>query len=113
MASATTGDKQRDEALPESDWFAVKQFPQAVFEANNFQSFGDNKFIAESTLTIRGLKKTMIFPFTLDAKDGKATVDSSIPILRTNFGVGQGDWASSEYVGLEVTVKLHLVATSN
>src|SRR5471032_2921596 len=32
LASAVTGDTQRDSALPGPDWFNVAQFPQATFE---------------------------------------------------------------------------------
>ena len=32
VASAATGDKQRDTALPDKDWFDAKTFPQARFE---------------------------------------------------------------------------------
>ncbi len=36
LASARTGDVQRDEALPQKDWFAVKGANQARFEAARF-----------------------------------------------------------------------------
>src|ERR1700712_2972128 len=37
IASAVTGDTQRDEAIPGADWFGTKDFPKAVFEAKSFQ----------------------------------------------------------------------------
>ena len=110
MASAAIGDKQKDEALPGSDWFDVKQFPQAVFEATTFHDLGGGKYEAVGTLTIRGMKKDLVMPFTFMLDGGQAMVDGSVPIMRTDFGVGQGDWQSDEYVAKGVTVMVHLVA---
>jgi polyisoprenoid-binding protein YceI len=113
MASAMIGDKQKDEALPGSDWFDVKQFPQAVYEATKFQSLGDGKYEAIGTLTIRGVKKDVILPFTFKTENDQAIADGSVQILRTDFGIGQGDWQSDEYVAKGVTVTIHLVAKAN
>ena len=113
MASAAIGDKQKDEALPGSDWFDVKQFPQAVYEATTFHHLGEDKYEAIGTLTIRGVKKDVVLPFTLKPDGGQTIVDGSVPILRTDYGVGQGDWQSDEYVAKGVTVTVHLVAKEN
>lgn len=111
--SATTGDKQRDEALPRSDWFAADAFPQAVFDATGFTPLGGDKFTTTGTLTIRGTAKKLTLPFTLDISGTTATAKGQINLNRTDFGVGQGDWSNGAYVGLNAGVNFTLVATQN
>ncbi len=111
MASATTGDKQRDEAIPQPEWFDAKKFPQAKFEATGFKSLGGDKYEAAGTLSIRGIKKDVVLPFTLDISGNTATADGKLPLVRTDYGVGQGEWSTGQWVALNVDVTLHLVAT--
>ena len=112
LASAKSGDAQRDQAMPGSDWFDVSAFPQAVFDATGFTPQGGDKFLANGTLTIRGVKKPVSLPFTLDVTGDKAVAKGKITLTRTDFGVGQGAWSSGDYVGLQVDVAFTLTASS-
>lgn len=109
--SAATGDTQRDEAMPQSDWFDVKQFPQAKFEATGFKPLGGDKFEADGTLTIRSISKPVVLPFTLTTTGDTAHVVGHADLMRSSFGVGQGAWASPEWVKFEVGVDIDLTAT--
>jgi polyisoprenoid-binding protein YceI len=64
-------------------------------------------------LTIRGTAKKLTLPFTLDVSGTTATAKGEINLNRTDFGVGQGDWSSGAYVGLNVGVTFTLVAAQN
>ena len=108
--SAATGDTQRDEALPDDDWFAAQKFPQAVFDATGFAPQGGDKFASTGTLTMRGVARKVTLPFTLDVANGVAAAKGSLPLTRTDYGVGQGQWSGGDYVGLAVTVNFTLVA---
>ena len=110
MASSVTGDRQRDSALPDSDWFAVKKNPQAVFEATSFTSKGGNQYEANGTLTIRGVAKPVTMPFTLDITGSDAHAKGKLDIVRTDYGVGQGEWSTAETVALGVSITFDLVA---
>jgi cytochrome b561 len=110
MASAVTGDRQRDNALPESDWFDVKKMPQATFEATGFTAKGGNQFEAAGFLTIRGVKKPVTLPFTLDISGTTAHAKGKLDIVRTDYGVGQGEWTDGAYVALNVGIVFDLTA---
>ena len=110
MASAATGDRQRDSALPDADWFDVKKAPQAVFEATGFTAKGGNQYEAAGTLTIRGIKKAVTLPFTLDIAGDEAHAKGKLDIVRTDYGVGQGDWSDASTVALGVSITFDLVA---
>lgn len=110
--SAASGDTQRDEAMPDPDWFSSVAFPQAVFDATGFTPLGGDKFSTTGTLSIRGVAKKVTLPFTLDVAGGTATATGALNLTRTDFGVGQGQWASGDYVGLGVTVNFTVVVAA-
>jgi polyisoprenoid-binding protein YceI len=108
--SATTGDQQKDGALPGSDWFAVNTFPTAHFVATGFKPNGSGAYEAMGRLTIRGITKPLALPFTLTISGSEAKADGSIALIRTNFGVGQGAWSTAQYVALQVSVAFDILA---
>jgi len=110
-ASAKTGDLQKDESLPQADWFDSKSFPQAKFEANGFKSKGGKDYDAAGSLTIRGIHKDVTLPFTLDITGDTAHAKGKLILIRTDYGVGQGAWSTPQTVALEVGVDVDLVAT--
>ncbi len=111
MASATTGDAQKDQSLPQSDWFNVAGFPQAVFDATGFRSKGGNAYEAVGSLSIRGVKKDVVLPFTFEGQGDQGHATGRLDILRNDYGVGQGEWSSGEIVALAVAITLDLHAT--
>ncbi|GJE59410.1 YceI family protein [Methylobacterium trifolii] len=111
LTSAKTGDVQRDEAMPQKDWFDVKAEATARFEASRFVAKGDGRYDAVGTLTIRGRSKPVTLPFRLGLDGGHAHAVGHLDLVRTEFGVGQGPWASGQWVALEVGVDVDLVAS--
>jgi polyisoprenoid-binding protein YceI len=110
VASIGTGAPDRDRELPKPDWFDLVHFPQAVFAAASFAARGGDAYSASGTLTIRDHAVPVVLPFTLKIDGDTATMDGTVEIDRTAFGVGQGDWAKSDIVGKAVTVIVHIVA---
>lgn len=108
-ASAKTGDRQRDDALPSKDWFSVSEFPAAVFESSDIRA-AETGYEAKGTLTLRGVSRDLTLPFSLDISGGRAVADGAVSLVRSDFGVGQGEFASGEWVGLDVKVSVHIEA---
>jgi polyisoprenoid-binding protein YceI len=111
LASAVTGDIQRDGALPGSDWFDIAQFPQAKFVTTAIRKAGSDSYIATGNLVLRGVTKPVTLPFTLVITGTTAHAKGRFNLVRTLFGVGQGAWASGQWVGLNVGVDVDIVAT--
>ncbi|MFT8891514.1 MAG: YceI family protein [Acetobacter papayae] len=110
MASATTGDAQRDGALPGHDWFDVKTFPTAVFEVKDFKAKGGNAFDAEGTLTIKGVSKPVTLPLTIDTTGTTLHAKGHLPLVRSAFNVGIGPWSTGQWVALDVGVDVDVTA---
>jgi polyisoprenoid-binding protein YceI len=108
--SAQTGDADRDQALPGPDWFAAKTFPSAVFTARSFKDLGGGHYQAIGDLSLRGIKRPVVLPFTLAISGDTAKATGSVQLNRLDFGVGQGRWKTGEVVAPQVTVTPDLTA---
>lgn len=111
LASATTGDTQRDSALPGQEWFNVAQFPQARFVSTSLRRAGPNAYVANGQLTLHGVTKPLALPFTLAVKGNSARAKGQTKLLRNAFGVGQGVWSTGQRVAHEVGIGIDHIAT--
>ena len=110
MGSASTGDAQRDQSLPSGDFFDTAQHPKATFTATRFRKTGGGRFVADGTLDLRGVKKPLSLPFSLKIDGDTATARGVTTLDRTTFGVGQGEWASTDEIAAKVKVGFSLTA---
>ena len=109
LATVSTGITELDEALRGGDFFAVDRWPTATFESDSVTADGQGAFTASGTLTIRGHSKPLEVPFEFEASgDGEtatATATGDTRIRRLDFGVGQGEWSDTKWVGDEVEIR--------
>lgn len=111
MTSAVTGDKQKDTALPQSDWFDAKTFPDAVFEVSSFNAKSGSSYDAIATLTMRGVRKDVTAPLSIEISGDTMHAKGGLKLVRSDFGVGQGQWTSAQWVALEVAAAFDVTAT--
>ena len=110
VASATTDDAQKDEAMPGDDWFDASKFASATFQASGFTPKGGDAYEAKGKLSLRGITKDVDLPFTLTIAGNTAHAVGHATLVRTDFGVGQGAWTSGDTVALDVAIDLDLMA---
>jgi polyisoprenoid-binding protein YceI len=112
-ASAETRDKERDETLHGKDFFDVSRWPQARFATTGFSAAGNGRFEAQGKLTIRDVTHPVRLPFTfVVAPDGRtARLNGGTTIRRLDFGVGQGEWTDTTWVGNAVEIHFDLALT--
>jgi polyisoprenoid-binding protein YceI len=110
-ASADTQEKERDTTLAGSDFFAADRWPTATYEAGQFVTSGPGQFEARGKLTIRGITRDVPVTFAFKpAADGRsASLTGGTTIRRLDFGVGQGQWQDTQWVGNEVRIRFELV----
>jgi polyisoprenoid-binding protein YceI len=110
LASVNTGDGQRDASLPSQDWMDAANHPSAVYAATRFSKAGEGRFVAHGTLSLRGVSKPLDLPFRLKIDGDTASVSGVTSLDRTAFGVGQGEWTSTDQIPAKVTVRVSLKA---
>lgn len=113
--SADTQDSERDATLASSDFFATERWPTAHFETTTFAAKGGGKYEARGRLTIRDVTRDLLLPFSFTpATDGQhATLAGGATIRRLDFGVGQGEWTDTTWVGNEVSIHFELKLASD
>jgi polyisoprenoid-binding protein YceI len=112
LATATTKDAQRDKALPESNWFDIGHFPTATFDTREIHSKGANDYEAVGTLTLRGVAAPLTLPFALQIDGTSAHAKGHAELSRRTFGIGQGPWATDQWVAFEFGVDFDVIATT-
>lgn len=112
LEKVSTGDSQRDEALPTADWFNAEQYPQAIFKSTKIISKGKQRYQAQGTLSLKNVSQKVTLDFVLNVKDKLAKAQGTAQLDRTVFGVGQGEWAATDSIPAAVKVVFSLQATA-
>jgi polyisoprenoid-binding protein YceI len=108
LASVNSRDSERDDVIRGPDLFDAKQWPQAHYVADRFSAKGDGKYAASGKLTLRNVTRDVPIEFTFENKPDGAWLKGGAKIKRLDFGVGQGEWQDTEWVGNEVGVRFAL-----
>lgn len=112
MTSVSASYAELATTLLTPDWFDTKVFPKAEFKATQFNKTGDKTYEAIGSLTIRDKTAPVTLTFTAEeSPKDHALIDGHTTIKRTTFGVGQGDWSSTNEIKDEVTVHFKVDAT--
>lgn len=106
-ASVDTKDGERDQILRGPDFFWAEKYPQAEYHATRFERAGTG-WRATGELTIRGVSKVVPVTFTLAPAGAVSGMKGTTALKRLPFGLGQGDWASTEWIGDDVDVRFDL-----
>ena len=107
LASANTENDERDEVLLGEEFFNAVAVPEARYEATRFRRLPDGRFVADGTLTLRGVSR--VVPLTFRWTPGAAPVlEGTATVPRLAFQVGTGDWADVEMLPDAVSVRTRL-----
>ena len=107
MNSVDSMDKDRDSTIRGKDVFDVAHNPTAHYVTKTITKTGAG-FAAVGALTLRGVTKDVPIEFQFTPASGGATLAGTAKLKRLDFGVGQGDWKSTEWVGDAVNVAFSL-----
>ena len=89
------------------DFFDAERFPTAVFDARIRAS--DENYVANGTLTLKGITHPVRMPFLMTIEDGVATMTARHVLNRTDFDIGRS-FSDQSQLGFDVTVDIELSA---
>ena len=111
LSSVDAGSKERNQVLPTKDWFDIKNHAQAHFSSSNIIRLDNGDYEARGELSLKGISKEIVLPFTLDHDDVKAHATGKVSFNRTDFNVGDASYQSEEYIDHNVAVLVDIYAT--
>ena len=111
VASFDIGDRMYNDQVIGKEWFDVKTYPAATFVSSAIAAAGGNHYRVTGTLTIKGRTETLTVPVTVTQRGAAQTFDGVLPIRRSVFNIGTGEWKDTSVVADEVQIKFHIVAT--
>jgi cytochrome b561 len=115
MRSFDTGDSQRNDVLGGKDFFDVAHYPQARFTATRLVRTATG-YDATGPLTLRGVTRNLTVPFTWRTTTIRGHTVGYLAgrttLRRLDYGIGQGQWQSTEWLGADVTVHYSLTLTA-
>ena len=108
LASVDTQDKDRDQTIRGPDIFDTAHFPTAHYVTRSIVKSGSG-YTATGALTLRGVTKDVPISFQLVPLGQSAKLVGTAQLKRLDFGAGQGDWKSTEWIADSVKVSFALV----
>jgi len=108
MSSVDSLDKDRDTTIRGKDVFDVAHNPSARYVTKTISKTAAG-YAAVGSLTLRGVTKDVPIEFQFVPAGPGAKLNGTAKLNRLDFGVGQGDWKSTETIADAVKINFSLV----
>jgi len=105
IASIDTQDQERNDMLATADLFDTQKFPTAQYSSGSFSRTAAGGLEAVGKLTLRGVTRDLRLPLKIVGTAAGLELSGATSIKRLDYGVGQGDWKSTEGVADEVKIQ--------
>jgi polyisoprenoid-binding protein YceI len=112
-ASYDLGDDDYNKQVRGKDWFDSATWPKATFVSSAIAAAGGNQYKVTGKLTIKGKSQTVTVPVTITQQGATQVFDGALPIKRTQYDVGTGEWKDTSVVADDVVIKFHIVAAKH
>lgn len=112
LASIDTGSPEGNDEVASKLWFDTKTYPVARFVSTAVKPLGGNRFELDGNLTMKGRTKPVRGQISYVPKGDDAAFDGDIVLKRSDFAIGEGEWADFDTVANEVQIKFHILATA-
>ena len=94
------------------DWFNPSLFPQAAFKSTRINKIGKNTYKASGYLTLRDKTMPVVLTYAASFPGArKAVVIGQTFLNRSDFNLGQGEWAGLDQIKNGITIEFKVVAT--
>jgi polyisoprenoid-binding protein YceI len=103
VATLETGIALRDRHLQKPDYFDASKYPAIHLVSKSLKQSG-NGYFGQFTLTIKGVAKSVSFPFTYIATKTGNRFEGAFTINRRDFNIGGNSWVLSDVVKVEIIV---------
>ena len=102
LRAADMGDPDMNDVLFDPAWFDIQDFTSAVFVSETISEQAPGKYIATGSLDLKGVTRSVAVPFSWVRSGDEATMRGGLVLMRTDFDVGSGEWATGDAIGIDV-----------
>lgn len=107
LNSVDSKDNDRDKTIRGADIFDIAHFPSAHYVTRSFTKTATG-YTALGSLTLHGVTKDVPINFQFVTSPAATKLDGTASLKRLDFGVGQKDWKSTEWIADAVKVSFSL-----
>jgi polyisoprenoid-binding protein YceI len=107
-SSVDTAERERDDLLRSPEFFDAARVPEARYLATAFARVGGDAYEARGRLTLRGVTRDVPLRFRWSGPASGPVLDGTATVRRLDFGVGQGEWRDTAWVGNDVQIAFAL-----
>lgn len=105
LASIDLGAAESEAEVRGKDWFQVANFPKGVFQSTQIRAKGPDHYEAVGKFTLKGITRDLVVPIAVKQAGGVSVAEGGFTLKRTDFNIGQGEWADPDMVAIDVAVK--------
>jgi polyisoprenoid-binding protein YceI len=109
LASAQIGDAETTRELAKPEWFDTRKHATAVFTSTAFKPGAAGRIDVVGTLALKGRSRELTVPVTLARAGAATTATGQFTLGRSDFKIGEGEWADVSIVANDVLVRFKLV----
>lgn len=113
LSSIDAGSNDANEEVKSKAWFNIREFPLAKFASTGIKALGNGRYEASGKMTIKGKTRDVTAPFNAKPDGPNLVIDGTIPVLRLQYGLGDGIWSDTGTVADEVQVRFHFTLASS
>jgi polyisoprenoid-binding protein YceI len=105
IASLSTGDADADSTARDQPWLDAATYRSASFKSSAVRLAAPDRYEVTGTLTLRGQSRPLNVTVTTQTQaDGVTVASGAFTLLRTDFGIGGGEWNQGDVVAKDVAV---------
>lgn len=112
VASFDMGERTLNEEAVSRPFLDARNHPRAGFVATGVKPVGAGRFEVAGRLTIKGVTRDVVVPFTVKHEGPSNVFDGAVTIRRLDFKVGEGEWSDTGILANDVQVRFRLVAAA-
>lgn len=108
ITSADMNSADINNAIRGPEWFDLMRFPQAEFHSTDIRRIDGRRYVARGLLELKGMRQRVDVPFVWSGQKDAAIMEGEFTLKRGAFAIGTGEWAASNVIGADVTVRFHV-----
>lgn len=100
-----TGISLRDNHLKKEEYFNTKEYSKLHIVSTSLTKTGAGKYTGHFDLTMKGVKKDFLIPFTLTPEHGQYVLKAEFALNRRDFKIGDKSFLLSDDVIVKINLK--------